>query len=124
MLEVIDDVPAHISCLDLKRLCFNAFLPPWNLYTGNHVIDIDSVTLRDDKWASIIPRTPDVDAIAHKFYHAPKKNSSAPQFRPKKTVMHIHVPNRIMDAFNAAREAAKEAVSSSIAAIALSLTLK
>ena len=97
--------------MDLKALCFKAILPGWNAHTDNWPLDFDSVTLRDDKWAVITSNSPDVDAIAHKFYVAPKKGSTAPQFRSKKIVTHIHVPNKIYDAFLEAKRLAREAVS-------------
>ncbi|KAJ7726305.1 hypothetical protein DFH07DRAFT_758178 [Mycena maculata] len=110
VLEVVDDVGCHIGADDLKRLCFDALLPVWNEFTSQFPLSIDDVTLRDDKWAVVVPRNPDVDAIAHKFFHAAKKPNGAPQFRSKKLVMNIHIPNRIWDAYNAARDAALEQV--------------
>jgi hypothetical protein len=110
-LEAVDDVPVHIGGADLKQLCFNAIYPAWLAYTDNYPLSCESVILRDDKWVAIGVREPDIDAIAHRFYTAPKKNSTAPQFRSKKIVLHIHIPNRIFDGYLRTQEAAAEAVS-------------
>ncbi|KAJ7645771.1 hypothetical protein B0H17DRAFT_1148314 [Mycena rosella] len=111
VLEVMDDVPVHIGAQDLKQMAHNAILRPWNAHTDHYPLAIDDVILRDEKWALIQPKTPDVDAIAHKCFVAAKKPGGAPQFRSKKLVVHLHIPNKVFDRFEKAREEALEQAS-------------
>ncbi|KAJ7805704.1 hypothetical protein B0H14DRAFT_2611057 [Mycena olivaceomarginata] len=105
VLEVIDDVPVHIGAVDLKNACFNAINLPWLEFSDNYIVDVNSLHLRDDRWAPILPKDPDVDAIAHRFYFPPKKGSTTPQFRNKKITLHIHFPNRVFDEYTRLKEA-------------------
>lgn len=109
-MEVIDDVPVHIGANELKILCFHAIERPWKIFTNGFPLSIDDVILRDDKWARIWAREPDVDVISSRFFHAPKKTGGAPQFRTKKTVINIHIPNSVYDAYLRALEEVAEAV--------------
>ncbi|KAJ7086781.1 hypothetical protein B0H15DRAFT_781757 [Mycena belliarum] len=97
VLEVIDDVPVHIGGTALKALCFNAMIPAWNRYTDSFPLTIDDVKMRDEKWAALVNRDPDIDIIRSKFFHAAKKTGGAPQFRTKKQVINMHIPNDIYD---------------------------
>ncbi|KAJ7150865.1 hypothetical protein C8R43DRAFT_1191365 [Mycena crocata] len=108
LLEVVDNVPAHIGAAALKTLCFNALYPEWVKYTNNFPLTMNCVCFRDEKWVALEPRNPDVDVIAHKVFHAPKKIGGAPQFRTKKLVLNLHVPNDIYDRFLAEKERAAE----------------
>ncbi|KAJ7089167.1 hypothetical protein B0H15DRAFT_780321 [Mycena belliarum] len=108
VLEVIDDVPVHIGGTALKALCFNAMIPAWNRYTDSFPLTIDDVKMRDEKWAALVNRDPDIDIIRSKFFHAAKKTGGAPQFRTKKQVINMHIPNDIYDRMAARKDAVLE----------------
>ncbi|KAK7027798.1 hypothetical protein R3P38DRAFT_2776866 [Favolaschia claudopus] len=64
----------------------------------------DQALQRDEKWCLLIPKNPDVDIISDRFYVAPKKPNMAPQFRTRKIIINLHLPNEIHNAVLLYRE--------------------
>ncbi|KAK7041178.1 hypothetical protein R3P38DRAFT_2512595 [Favolaschia claudopus] len=104
VLECIKEVPAHIGHADLLETGMRAITHEWRRFAGEYPLSSADVVMRDEKWCLLIPKNPDVDIISDRFYVAPKKPNMAPQFRTRKIIINLHLPNEIHNAVLIYRE--------------------
>lgn len=91
VMDVITDVPVHIGAVELKKLVHQKLLPKWVEFALGRGLQLEDFTLRDDKWAALLPPVglPDIDCIAAKCFTS--KKNGAPQFRSKKIVLQLEL---------------------------------
>ncbi|KAI0645259.1 hypothetical protein C8Q79DRAFT_1104724 [Trametes meyenii] len=100
--ETISDVDVHIGANALKALAWEQLRPVWERYADGFPLSPDLLTLRDQHWARIDPKTPDVDAIAAPFFKQDKKKPTPPGQDPVKkfdagkgATVYLHLPPEI-----------------------------
>jgi hypothetical protein len=78
-------VPVHIGVHDLKVIAFLTAQAPFLKWSKNAQISIDDLRLRNKDWVEMVPvpGTPDIDAIASKFF-VKRGKSKVVQFYPGK----------------------------------------
>jgi hypothetical protein len=75
----------HIGVGDLKFILYHALLHQYLKWSKDFPLTIDECQLRDKNWVELIPRKPDVDAIAENFFEC-KGKSKVKTFVSKKGV--------------------------------------
>ncbi|KAF8200099.1 hypothetical protein BJ912DRAFT_1019943 [Pholiota molesta] len=76
VFEAISDIPVHIGHHQLKFVAFHALLPHFVKWSEQFPLHIDACTLRNNNWVELMPRHPDVDIIADKFFESRGKKRS------------------------------------------------
>lgn len=76
----------HIGVGDLKFILFHALLHQYLKWSKGFPLTIEECQLRDKNWVELIPRTPDVDAIAENFFASGKGKSKVKTFVSKKGI--------------------------------------
>lgn len=69
--------------LSLKHILYYALLPQFLRWSKGFPLSIEECELRDKNWVQLIPRQPDIDAIAERFFEA-KPKSKVKVFSAKK----------------------------------------
>jgi len=82
IFEAISHVPVHVGVADLKFLAYHALLPQYLEWAKGFPLTMDECQLRNKNWVELIPRRPDVDAIAEMFFPC-KGKSKAKTFSAK-----------------------------------------
>jgi hypothetical protein len=57
-------------------MAYHALLPQYLEWSKSFPLVMDECLLRDKNWVELIPRQPDVDAIADKFFHSKGKTKA------------------------------------------------
>ncbi|KAI0640540.1 hypothetical protein C8Q79DRAFT_443227 [Trametes meyenii] len=104
--ETISDVDVHIGAKQLKQLAWDQLRPVWQRYAEGFPLSLDVLTLRDQHWARIDPKVPDVDAIASLFFKQDKRKPAPPGQEPVKkfdvgkgATVYLHLPPEVHQAF-------------------------
>jgi hypothetical protein len=69
--------------LSLKHILYYALLPQFLRWSKGFPLSIEECELRNKNWVQLIPRQPDIDAIAERFFEA-KPKSKVKVFSAKK----------------------------------------
>lgn len=67
-METIPEVPVNVGATELKQIVFYLLLPRFLKWSKNYGLTIDDCELRTKQWVELIPRYPDVNAIANQFF--------------------------------------------------------
>lgn len=70
--------------LNLKHILYHALLPNFLNWSKGFPLSIEECELRDKDWVQLVPRQPDIDAIAEHFFEA-KPKSKVKVFSAKKS---------------------------------------
>jgi hypothetical protein len=91
-LETINNVPVHIGVQDLKKIAFLTLHPPFLKWSKEAHLSIDELHFHNKDWVELVPLpgTPDVDAIAAKFFLAKGKARNI-QFHAGKVVVFLEI---------------------------------
>lgn len=84
IFEAVSNVQVHIGAADLKFIAYYALLPQYLAWSKGYPLSIDECQLRDKDWVELIPKNPDVDVIADRFFEFKGKKARAKSFTPKK----------------------------------------
>ena len=68
----------------LKHILYHALLPQFLGWSKGFPLSIEECELRDKNWVQLLPRQPDIDAIAEQFFEA-KPKSKVKVFSAKKS---------------------------------------
>ncbi|KAJ7819134.1 hypothetical protein B0H14DRAFT_3738112 [Mycena olivaceomarginata] len=100
MYYVVYKVKVNIGAAEIKALAWAQLGPKWVQYSHGYDLHVDDCTIHNKDWVEIIPtRSPDVNAIADRFY---KPNPKAPNERIFKTgefLVYFCIPWSIYSAF-------------------------
>ncbi|KAF9477407.1 hypothetical protein BDN70DRAFT_810773 [Pholiota conissans] len=86
ILEAISNIPVHIGLSDLRWVVYHTLLPHYVKWSKGFPLNPEECTIRDKLWVELVPKEPDVDAIAAKFFIVGKgknKNNLRPTFSPR-----------------------------------------
>lgn len=75
IFETIANIPVHIGVQKLKVVVFYTLLPLFLKWSKGFSLGIEDVQLRSKNWVELIARSPDIDAIADKFFVKGKNNA-------------------------------------------------
>lgn len=76
----------HIGVKDLKFVAYHAILPHFLKWLKNCPLPFDECELRTKLWVELVPKAPDVDAIADKFFDNRGKNKATRVFSAKQGI--------------------------------------
>ena len=86
MYEALSEIPVHIGVSDLKFVLFHALLPPFLKWSKEYPLNLSDCELRDKHWVELIPKQPDVDAVADNFFTFKGRNKNTKVFTPKQGI--------------------------------------
>jgi hypothetical protein len=86
IFEAVSNIPVHIGVNDLKFVAYHAILPHFLKWSKDFPLLFDECELRTKLWVELIPKTPDVDAIADKFFDLKGKNKTTKVFSAKQGI--------------------------------------
>ncbi|KAF8178256.1 hypothetical protein BJ912DRAFT_856337 [Pholiota molesta] len=96
VFEAISDIPVHIGHHQLKFVAFHALLPHFVKWSEQFPLHIDACTLRNNNWVELMPRHPDVDIIADKFFESRGKKTKV--FSSKKSIeLHLSISHELYE---------------------------
>ncbi|KAJ7347698.1 hypothetical protein DFH08DRAFT_1080034 [Mycena albidolilacea] len=99
MYYVVDKVKVNIGTAEIKALAWAQLGPKWVQYSHGYDLCIDC-TIHNKDWMEIIPtRSPDVNAIADRFYKPNPKAPNEPIFKTGKFLVYLCIPWSIYSAF-------------------------
>jgi hypothetical protein len=100
MYYVVDKVKVNIGAAEIKALAWAQLGPKWVQYSHGYDLCIDDCTIHNKDWVEIIPtRSPDVNAIADRFYKPNPKAPNEPIFKTGKFLVYLCIPWSIYSAF-------------------------
>lgn len=85
IFEALSNIPVHIGADDLKLVLYHALLPQYIKWSKGFPIQLEDCQLRNKLWVELIPKHPDVDAVAEYFFSSKGKNK-AKIFMPKQGI--------------------------------------
>jgi hypothetical protein len=93
MWHVHDKIKVAIGAGEIKELAWDSLWPKWVAHTGGYELDITQCTIHNKDWIEIVPiRTPDVNAIADRFYKPNTKAPNQPIFKTGKYLVYLCIP--------------------------------
>ncbi|KAJ7835606.1 hypothetical protein B0H13DRAFT_2369254 [Mycena leptocephala] len=93
MWHVHDKIKVAIGAGEIKDLAWDSLWPKWVAHTGGYELDITQCTIHNKDWIEIVPiRTPDVNAIADRFYKPNTKAPNQPIFKTGKYLVYLCIP--------------------------------
>jgi len=84
LYEAVNNIPVHIGVSNLKHILYHALLPQFLDWSKGFPLSIEECELRDKNWVQLLPRQPDINAIAEQFFEA-KPRSKVKVFSSKKS---------------------------------------
>ncbi|KIM36153.1 hypothetical protein M413DRAFT_449355 [Hebeloma cylindrosporum] len=84
LYEAVNNIPVHIGVSNLKHILYHALHPQFLDWSKGFPLSIEECELRDKNWVQLLPRQPDIDAIAEQFFEA-KARSKVKVFSAKKS---------------------------------------
>ena len=86
IFEAVSDIPIHIRVNDLKFVAYHAVLLYSLKWSKNFSFPFDDCELCTKLWVELVPKTPDVDAIADKFFDLKGKIETTRVFSAKQGI--------------------------------------
>ncbi|KAJ7853399.1 hypothetical protein B0H13DRAFT_1904126 [Mycena leptocephala] len=100
MYHVVDKVKASIGAGEIKIMAWNILGPKWAAHTDGYDLNVDDCTIHNKDWVEIVAiRSPDVNAIADRFYKPNPKSPNEPIFKTAKFLVNFCIPWAIYSAF-------------------------
>ncbi|KAJ7821586.1 hypothetical protein B0H13DRAFT_2377232 [Mycena leptocephala] len=85
MYHVVDKVKASIGAGEIKIMAWNILGPKWAAHTDGYDLNVDDCTIHNKDWVEIVAiRSPDVNAIADRFYKPNPSLRTSPFSRRQK----------------------------------------
>ena len=85
IFEALSNIPVHIGANDLKWVLYHAVLPHYIKWSKGFPIQMDECQIRNKLWVELVPKHPDVDAVAEHFFTSKGRNKGR-VFTPKQGV--------------------------------------
>ncbi|KAK7037142.1 hypothetical protein R3P38DRAFT_3183257 [Favolaschia claudopus] len=92
MFCVVDKIKANVGALDILNLAWTRLSPKWFTHTNNFPLSSTDCQLFTKDWVEIVPRTPDVNVIADRFYKPNAKSPHQPHFKTAKMLINLCIP--------------------------------
>ncbi|KAK7014616.1 hypothetical protein R3P38DRAFT_2787454 [Favolaschia claudopus] len=92
MFCVVDKIKANVGALDILNLAWTRLSPKWVTHTNNFPLSSTDCQLFTKDWVEIVPRTPDVNVIADRFYKPNAKSPHQPHFKTAKMLINLCIP--------------------------------
>jgi hypothetical protein len=100
MYYVVDKVKASIGAGEIKIMAWDILGPKWAAHTDGYDLNVDDCTIHNKDWVEIVAnRSPDVNAIADRFYKPNPKSPNEPIFKTGKFLVNFCIPWAIYSAF-------------------------
>lgn len=85
IFEALSNIPVHIGAVDLKWVLYHALLPQYIKWSKGFPLQLEDCQIRNKLWVELVPKIPDVDAVADYFFISKGKNKTK-AFTPKQGV--------------------------------------
>ena len=85
IFEALQSIPVHIGAEQLKLVLYHALLPHYVKWSKGFPLPIEECQIRNKLWVELVPKHPDVDAVADYFFTSKGKNK-AKAFTPKQGI--------------------------------------
>jgi len=80
IFEALSNIPVHIGVQELKFIAYHALLPQYIKWSKNFSLTFEGCELRNKQWVEFVPKHPDIDAVADKFFDCKGRNKTLKVF--------------------------------------------